>query len=46
MAQRGRKGSKASIVSLLPHEYPPPPEHLSPYAAGVWTDTVRAMRSD
>src|SRR5260370_26823042 len=36
MAQRGRKGSKGEIVSLLPHEYPPAPERLSPYAAEVW----------
>jgi phage terminase small subunit len=46
MTQRGRKGDKGPIVSLMPHEYPARPEQLPPYAADIWNRVVRGMRHD
>jgi hypothetical protein len=48
MAQRGRKGSKGTILDIvdLPGERAPPPPELSEEVGKLWTDIVRGMRSE
>jgi hypothetical protein len=49
MAQRGRKGSKADILSIvprLPGERAPAPPELSEEERRIWNDVVRNMRED
>jgi hypothetical protein len=47
MAQRGRRGSKLSLVPLCglhEHERPKPPGDLSPAEAETWHNCVWAMK--